>query len=352
MKHTTQNLFITYTLLCTALHSSENNNARALKPHAIQYAPWREHYLSTVINTPTKSPTKDVFCSLFYPENPGDDSSNYILHRGKDSYVILNENPYTNSGHHLLIIPYHHEKHYTHVSQEARDELDALTQTLCEHFSDTSHEIHINFNIGKNALASIPEHLHQHVIISTVPRIYTLVDAVANATPPIDNETQYQQLIPFFTQLPIPYVFSSAVHDDDSCYYCSIIKQTHNDKKNFIIKRTEYATILFNHHPFGIGDIIIIPNKHYTDRKHMPKNVLTDMRSLLTTIYPLLLKQFNADDVNIGMISYGQKSTQTDHIRYQILPRPGISSVSPITMTNYIHQDIQKVYEQLVENMK
>jgi ATP adenylyltransferase len=323
--------------------------------YTFQYIPWRATYL----NKPKQEKASCVFCSIPTTNNPQE----YILHKGSHSYVILNANPYTNTGYHLLIIPYHHEKHYNKLSDETRTEMDTITQKICCALSKESHEIQINFNIGKNALATIPNHIHQHIIIEQRARFYNIIDALESTTFPIDNATQFTQLLPLFTTSITPYNFSSSLTYKQNCYYCMIMKHIKDQKnvadkenlkklleKNLIIHTGKYATILFSHYPFCVGEIIIIPNKHYTNRAYIPQKKLLAMRSFITKMYPLLLQKLNTNDINMGMISYGNNAIDTNHITYQMTPRTEQIYISPINHVNYTQQDIKKIYQELRKN--
>ena len=61
------------------------------------WAPWRMDYI--------KSPKKSdcVFCEKSHSKK---DKKNLVLHRGKETFVLMNLYPYTNG--HLMIVPYLH----------------------------------------------------------------------------------------------------------------------------------------------------------------------------------------------------------------------------------------------------
>jgi ATP adenylyltransferase len=123
------------------------------------YAPWRDIY---------KKETKKqrsynqgcVFCVL--PEE--EQGHNFILARYEHCFVLMNIYPYTKG--HLLIIPYQHTASISSLCPEARLEimnviafcLDTLKEVLqCEGFN-------VGMNIGEAAKASVPDHLHIHVM--------------------------------------------------------------------------------------------------------------------------------------------------------------------------------------------
>jgi diadenosine tetraphosphate (Ap4A) HIT family hydrolase len=318
---------------------------------AIEYGPWREAYLHKAHGQPKDQQQAQKKCILCTIHTTDKLDQEYILYKGQHSYLTLNINPYISTGHHFLVIPYEHEKHYNALLNETQNEIDSITHYVCESLAKQSYEIDAFFHIGTYALASIPDHIHQHIISTTKSRHYSLPEAIEQSTQPVNLKTQYDQLLPLFQMTIVPlYQALSEKMYDHNCYYCKILQQN-DDKKNLIIYRNEQVTILLSHHPFCAGDTIIIPNDHYTNRTQVPEKTLAIMKSLVIQIYPLLLELLNATDINLGMVSYGDKSTDKKHIKYQITPRQGIPPVSPTTHMSYIQIDIPKLLEKLQEKL-
>jgi len=306
-------------------------------PNALCYHPWRESYAAL------SSEESCIFCSLARNEN---DNDNFILYRGTYHFVLLNKKPYVNKGFHFLVVPYQHGKHLNNLSPDALIEMDEITQKICVQFSDQSYEIQLNYNIGTYANASIPNHLHQHIICDENPRYYNIIDAMNTSTNPIDNAIKQQQLTPFFKSSTKSSVSDLKKHDEH-CYYCSILNENH-DEKNLIIHRGKQATILFNHYPFCAGEILIIPNHHYESKEHMPQDVAQELWNFVIKMYPIILSSTNASDITLGMISYGQKSMDKKHITYHLTPRHSLPAISPIMHTHYISNDLTKLHTELV----
>jgi ATP adenylyltransferase len=119
------------------------------------WAPWRVEYIRS-------EKTKGcIFCQK--PEE-NKDSQNYILLRGKTSFVMLNIYPY-NPGH-LMVAPFRHLA-----------TLDELTdEELFEHFdlvrrgarairaAYKPEGFNIGINLGRVAGAGVEGHVHTHVV--------------------------------------------------------------------------------------------------------------------------------------------------------------------------------------------
>ena len=329
-------------LVCITILNAHQNLSIPQMQSSIEYLPWRELYNNQLTKQPTIQ-KQCVFCTLPQMDHYAE---NYIVYRGCYNYVMLNKQPYTKKGPHFLVIPYQHGKDLTSLSDDALAEIDTITQKICTLFSPESYEIHINYNIGSSANASIPEHLHQHIICFETPRYYNLIDAIENSTNPIDNEIQYNQLKPLLT-LEKTTTINDLPNIDNSCYYCSIMHE-HDDQRNLIVHRGNHATILFHHYPFCPGEIIIIPNNHYESIEHMPKHVLQEIRLFTMIVYPHILSLTETIDANLGIISYGKKASDKHHITYHIIPRKGLPLISPIMHTYHIDKNIPDLYNKLV----
>jgi len=337
MRYVIKTLFFTFILLYTHLIYVMEEPPTNPNQYAIEYEPWRDKYLSKTHDTQQQKPENCVFCTI--PTK--DPSEERILLKGKHCYLTLNLNPHVDKGYSFLLIPYQHEKQYFNLSAENQKEMDDLTHFICNQLSQESDEIHSFYNVGQKALATIPNHLHQHIVCKKKPRCFNLIQAIEESTSPVDIQEQYQQLLPLFSHSVVPFYALALFHHqyDADCYYCAILQQN-DDKKNLVIHQNEHITVLFDHHSFTAGDVIIIPNNHYTNRIQVPAVVLTSMRNVMAHLYPLLLSLFNAEDVNLGMVTYGDKSTNKQHIRYQITPRLGIPFIHPTTHTIYIPKNI------------
>jgi len=122
------------------------------------WAPWRMEYIGQ-LNGP-----KGVCFLCHARDNPQDDSTNYVLCRGKTCYVILNRFPYTTG--HMLIAPYNHE---CDLEKLGDDTLLEMMQLLRRMKGLVEKVIRAEgFNVGINfcqcAGAGLPDHLHLHLV--------------------------------------------------------------------------------------------------------------------------------------------------------------------------------------------
>lgn len=102
-----------------------------------------------------------VFCDVL-KQVPS--TKNLVLFRGSNAFVIMNKYPYANG--HLMVIPNRHVGEFTEITRDEHMELgmllarchEILTKTLqCQGFN-------IGMNLGLEAGAGIPGHLHYHIV--------------------------------------------------------------------------------------------------------------------------------------------------------------------------------------------
>lgn len=125
------------------------------------YAPWRSHYTESTEQTKELKAEECFFC-VYLQQN--EDEKNFILRRFAHTAVIFNRYPY-NAGH-LLVIPLEHIGHLEHLSSQARAELMEVTTAATTILQKTARPngFNVGLNLGKAAGASIPTHLHMHVL--------------------------------------------------------------------------------------------------------------------------------------------------------------------------------------------
>ena len=120
------------------------------------WTPWRYGYISTAVPA-----TGCIFC-IKAAENQ--DAQNYILHRGKLNFILLNLFPYTNG--HIMIAPYQHVATLEETREEALAEMTRLTRRAEANLRAVyrPHGFNLGMNIGVSAGAGVADHIHMHVV--------------------------------------------------------------------------------------------------------------------------------------------------------------------------------------------
>lgn len=121
------------------------------------WAPWRITYILHVDSKKEGC----IFCNKPKEEK---DEENFILYRGKYSFVIMNLFPY-NSGH-LMVAPYKHTGNFEELTDEEGFELFKLTRECVRILREVMepHGFNIGVNLGRPAGAGYEDHLHVHIV--------------------------------------------------------------------------------------------------------------------------------------------------------------------------------------------
>ncbi len=122
----------------------------------VLWAPWRLRYIEEA-----RSPQHCVFC-----EKPKEkrDFENFILHRSKTCFTIMNIFPYANG--HLMVAPYRHTPEFGELTDtETLDLFASLTQAMSILKRGLKPSgFNIGLNLGKVAGAGVEDHIHFHIV--------------------------------------------------------------------------------------------------------------------------------------------------------------------------------------------
>ncbi len=125
------------------------------------WSPWRSQYIESFKDEPKEESDESLFTRIL---NRNKDKENYVLHRGKTCFMIMNLYPY-NSGH-LMIVPYTEAKDLSGLDKDTRLELMELIELGCNALNDAikPHGFNIGANLGRVAGAGIENHIHFHIV--------------------------------------------------------------------------------------------------------------------------------------------------------------------------------------------
>ncbi|MCK4916840.1 MAG: HIT domain-containing protein [Candidatus Omnitrophica bacterium] len=130
------------------------------------------------------------------------------------------------------------------------------------------------------------------------------------------------------------------------CILCNILKEK-QDKKNFILFRSNYCFAVLNTYPYNNGHIMIVPNRHIKSLEKLKDNELLDMNKSLIKIKSTLKRTLNPGGFNIGMNIGSIAGAGIDkHLHMHIVPRwQGDTNFMPVlTNTKIISQSLKELY--------
>lgn len=122
------------------------------------WAPWRLSYIEKPADTGSAG------CIFVDLPAANDDRTNFILLRGEHSFVMLNAYPYTSG--HLMVAPYQHTTEIADLPDAALLEINQLLGQAVKWLRAAYRPdgFNIGVNLGSAAGASIPSHVHWHVV--------------------------------------------------------------------------------------------------------------------------------------------------------------------------------------------
>jgi ATP adenylyltransferase len=125
------------------------------------FAPWRIEWVERSEEQRNTDIDGCVFCNL--PQQSAD-AQHRILARSDEAYLLLNNAPY-NPGH-MMVIPFEHTRELHELSEAAYADFGALQQIASEVLTNAFEPqgLNIGMNISSAGGASVPNHLHAHVV--------------------------------------------------------------------------------------------------------------------------------------------------------------------------------------------
>jgi ATP adenylyltransferase len=154
------------------------------------YTPWRYDYTKGASGEKSGHGTC-IFCLL--PERD-DDEQNFILHRARLNYVVLNIYPYVTG--HLMIVPFEHTADFSNLAKEISDEMMELAKRSHAILEDaySPHGFNLGMNLGQSAGAGVADHLHMHVLPRWMGDANFMTTVGETRVIPEDLRTTYSKL--------------------------------------------------------------------------------------------------------------------------------------------------------------
>ena len=157
------------------------------------WSPWRARYIASGVDAQRDG---CVFCLI--AANPGDDETNFVLHRAEHCFVVLNLYPYITG--HLMVVPYLHTNEFDSAPKEMTDELMDMAKraqtALREVYSPSG--FNMGMNLGSAAGAGIADHLHIHLLPRWSGDTNFMTTVGESRVIPEDLPTTYSKLRPHF----------------------------------------------------------------------------------------------------------------------------------------------------------
>ncbi len=128
----------------------------------ILWSPWRSKYIDTFKDEDKEKKDICFFCEAI--NAPERDEELLVVTRRKLCFAMLNRFPYNNG--HILIAPYRHIGEFDKLT---REEMTAIMELINDTIKMLDscvkpHGYNIGANLGREAGAGVPGHLHFHIV--------------------------------------------------------------------------------------------------------------------------------------------------------------------------------------------
>lgn len=157
------------------------------------FTPWRYQYVAGGGEKKgNEAAPACVFCALL--EAAAGDESNYILHRARFNFLVLNLYPYTTG--HLMIVPYAHVGDLDALPKEASDEMMDLAKRAQTALREAYRPegLNLGMNLGRSAGAGVADHVHLHVLPRWIGDVNFMTAVGETRVLPEDLMTTYEKL--------------------------------------------------------------------------------------------------------------------------------------------------------------
>jgi ATP adenylyltransferase len=164
------------------------------------WTPWR---MERIIAVQAADNSGKEPCPFEPPGTAPDSKADLLLYRTADRLCLLNRFPYANG--HLLVAPTRHVADLADLSSAERAGMMELVNSataILKHVLDPDG-FNIGINLGIDAGAGIPEHLHIHVVPRWRGDHNYLTVLAEIRTIPEHIEATFDRLLPYFRNLPV-----------------------------------------------------------------------------------------------------------------------------------------------------
>ncbi len=133
------------------------------------------------------------------------------------------------------------------------------------------------------------------------------------------------------------------------CIFCRALKAK-QDKKHFILDRTEFSFSILNIYPYNNGHLMVAPKRHKGSLEDLSREELCDLMMLVQKSIKKIKKALKPHGYNIG-INMGKIAGAgfPGHLHIHIVPRwQGDTNFMPVlTHAKIVSESLDSLYKRL-----
>lgn len=137
---------------------------------------------------------------------------------------------------------------------------------------------------------------------------------------------------------------------DEGCILCKIGVETENDRKNYVLFRTNGFYIVLNRFPYINGHLMIVPLRHAGDLSSLQESELNTMIRLIVKCEKVLAEGMNCMGINGGWnLGNCAGAGIEGHIHLHMLPRwsGDANFMTTVGETRVISSSLEDSFERL-----
>lgn len=319
----------------------------------------RNNYSQNNTGNRTTQKNNCPFCSQLEENN---DEHYVIVKRFEKAFLKLNDAPYTEGT--ALLLPPSHIKNFESMNKKDRisflQSLFASVQAVKE--VTNCKEIHMGLNMGREAGASQPSHMHWHIVPIQDKDQITSLPSNRNKK---NNTEVYQSLRDYFnnTEKSESEKKAQPCNINHDCNICpkSLYKVEQN--KEYVIAETKHAVIKLSTKPAHNGHVLYIPKRDRVSlSSEATQEELEDISTFFTRmphVYQELFGTQEETSLNFHISEMVMKNSNEQEAAYiSAIPRrigdtaflPVLAHYPLITRDmDILHKNFKKRWEELDE---
>ncbi len=107
----------------------------------------------------------------------------------------------------------------------------------------------------------------------------------------------------------------------DGCIFCDKPLEG-DDRKNFILKRSEHSFIILNAYPYNSGHLMVAPFRHVASLSELAPEERSDLMELLAHAEVVLGRAYEPHGMNVGInMGHCAGAGVPGHVHVHIVPR-------------------------------
>ncbi len=139
----------------------------------------------------------------------------------------------------------------------------------------------------------------------------------------------------------------------DGCIFCD--KPAENDdRKNFILLKSEHSFIMLNAYPYNNGHLMIAPFRHVASLNELSSSERADLMETVAAAEAVLMRAYDPQGMNVGInMGHCAGAGVPGHVHVHIVPRwEGDTNFMPVVgRTRVLPELIEETFVRLVNHL-